>query len=275
MTSDAPLVSVVMPVFNAALSLAVAIESLLEQRYQRWELILVDDGSTDESWLIASAFSDRDHRIQVFRQARNGGVAAARNFALDRCGGEYIAFLDADDQWLPDKLSRQVEFTRQTGSVVTFCSYLRVDERGRALGEVFPPNKVTYASMLTKNHVPMLTAMYNRSSFAEHRFEKVGHEDYVFWTRIIRAAGSALLVQPPEALAVYLVRGTSLSGNKWRAARWHWENLRRDFGLPLGSACMHFIQYAMVSLVSLGKQRLFAIRHQITKAPSSGSTHEL
>jgi teichuronic acid biosynthesis glycosyltransferase TuaG len=248
MPSVGALVSVIMPVFNSAPFLARSIKSVCDQDYNQWELLIIDDCSVDNSLQIAKEFADADPRIKILKTDSNSGVAAARNIGLDHCRGSYVAFLDSDDQWYPNKLSRQVLFSESQRCLISFCAYERVDEQFRRLGVVRPPRLVTYRDMLSANHIPMLTSMYLREPFYNHRFSPVGHEDYVFWTRLIRLAGVAHLVQPAEPLGLYLVRSESVSSQKLRSAWWHWQNLRRDFGLSFFSALNHFFRYIVHTL---------------------------
>lgn len=220
MTSE-PLVSVVMPVYNAARWLKRPVESVLAQTHSSWELLAVDDGSGDESVALLDAYARTDDRIRILHQPQNGGVAAARNAGLDAARGDYIAFLDADDWWHPRKLELQLAAMRASGARVSYAAYQRVAEDGRPLSRVTPPARVTWNDMLGSNFIGHLTGMYARS-LGDARFQRIGHEDYVFWLDRVRRAGHAIRVDHDEPLAYYLVRGGSVSANKLRAARWQW-----------------------------------------------------
>ncbi|WP_081420444.1 glycosyltransferase family 2 protein [Pseudoxanthomonas sp. Root630] len=244
--TDAPLVSVVMPVYNAEATMVRSIESVLGQSHRQVELILVNDGSRDGSATIMDAYAARDARVVVVHQA-NGGVAAARNRGLQEARGTHVAFLDSDDWWDPDKLALQLAHMARTGARVCYTAYQRVAEDGRALTMVVPPARVDYAGMLYSNHIGNLTGIYTRS-LGEVAFQRMGHEDYVFWLDRVRRAGHAERVPDPRPLAYYLVRGGSVSANKLRAAGWQWRIYRQIEGLtlPRSAWCMlHYMAHAL------------------------------
>ncbi|MDE1892782.1 MAG: glycosyltransferase family 2 protein [Pseudomonadota bacterium] len=241
------LVSVVMPVYNAAAWLRRSVESVLRQNHRNLELIAVDDGSSDDSPAMLEAFARTDARVRLQRQALNGGVAAARNAGLAVARGQYIAFLDADDWWHPAKLERQLASLHAHGALVSYGEYWRVAEDGRVLSRVTPPATLRWHDMLASNFIGNLTGMYARR-LGDVPFRKIGHEDYVFWLEQVRRAGLAVRVESDEPLAWYLVRERSLSANKWRAARWQWAIYRdvEKLGLPLSALCM--VRYAWHAL---------------------------
>lgn len=220
------LVSVVMPVYNAAATLRRSIDSVLAQTHARWELVAVDDCSRDGSWEILRGFAAADPRVRPIRLARNGGVAAARNAGLDAAAGRYVAFLDSDDRWHPRKLELQLACLRESGARVSYSAFDRVAEDDRVLSRVVPPASVTHRDMLKSNHIGNLTGMYLREGAADARFLAMGHEDYVFWLELVRRAGRAVRVDAEGPLAWYLVRASSVSSNKLRAAGWQWRIYR-------------------------------------------------
>jgi glycosyltransferase involved in cell wall biosynthesis len=221
----ADLVSIVMPVYNAEATLRRAVDSVLRQTHTRLELVAVDDCSNDGSWATLLAYARTDPRVRPIRLARNGGVAAARNAALDAAAGRYVAFLDSDDGWHPRKLELQLAAMRASGAQVSYTGFQRVTADGRLLSYVEPPPSVTHADMLKSNHIGNLTGLYDRT-LGDARFLRMGHEDYVFWLDRVRRAGRAIRVDYDEPLAWYLVRGGSVSSNKLSAARWQWRIYR-------------------------------------------------
>ncbi|MFA6229082.1 MAG: glycosyltransferase family 2 protein [Rhodanobacter sp.] len=233
------LVSVIMPVYNAAAWLQRAVESVLLQSHRNLELIAIDDGSSDDSLALLDAFARTDARVRVQRQAVNGGVAAARNAGMAVAQGQYMAFLDADDWWHPAKLERQLASLHAHGALISYGEYWRVAEDGRVLSRVTPPAKINWHDMLASNFIGNLTGLYARQ-LGDIPFQKIGHEDYVFWLEQIRRAGGAVRVESDEPLAWYLVRERSLSANKWRAATWQWAVYREveKLGLLHSMFCM-------------------------------------
>ena len=237
------LVSVIMPVYNAAAWLPRAVESVLAQSHRNLELVAVDDGSADDSLAILQAFARSDARVCVQRQVQNGGVAAARNAGLAAARGDYIAFLDADDWWHPAKLERQLASLRASGARISYAAYWRVAEDGRVLSRVDPPARLEHRDMLASNFIGNLTGMYDRK-LGDVSFRRIGHEDYAFWLEQVRRAGSAVRADSDEPLAWYLVRESSLSANKLRAARWQWRIYRESERLGIVRAGWYFAHYA-------------------------------
>lgn len=242
-------VSIIMPLYNALPFFLGSIYSVLNQKYPHWELIIVDDCSTDGSGEQALLFSKSDSRIKYFKNEINSGVALSRNVGLDKATGRFVAFLDSDDQWEADKLERQVFFALNNSAIITYCSYVRVSESGAVLGEVKPNTSISYKDMLYRNQIGNLTAMYDRTVLGELRFKSVGHEDYLFWVEAVRKAGSAELVPSEMPLARYLVRKSSLSGNKFKAAKWQWNNYRNNIGLGFVGSLFYFSCYVVSAVL--------------------------
>ncbi|AIF48406.1 glycosyltransferase family 2 protein [Dyella japonica] len=237
------LVSVVMPAFNAAKYLRGAVGSVLSQTWPSWELIIVDDCSTDDTPHLLDALAAADERIRVIHADQNGGVATARNTAIAAARGSHIAFLDSDDGWHPRKLEWQLEHMEETHARVCYTAYDRVTEDGHLLSRVRPPACVDYAQMLRSNHIGNLTGLYDRS-LGDATFPHVGHEDYVFWLEMVRRAGHATCVPGNQPLAYYCVREGSVSADKWRAACWQWRIYRDIARLSWLSSSQHMCHYA-------------------------------
>jgi len=241
------LVSVIMPVYNAAATLEKSVASVLAQSHRCLELLAVDDGSRDDSPVLLGRLAAGDARVRALHMPVNGGVAAARNLGLAAARGRYVAFLDSDDTWLPHKLSRQLETMREHGARVSYTAYDRVAEDGRLLSRVRPPAEVDYRAMLKSNRIGNLTGVYERA-LGELRFQRVGHEDYVFWLEAVRRAGRAICVDPGEPLARYLVREGSVSSNKLKAAGWQWRIYRDIERLGLGASIGYMAHYVVNAL---------------------------
>ena len=240
-------VSVVMPVYNAATTLAQAMQSVLGQTHRAVELVVVDDGSRDGSSAVIDAFAAADPRVVTVRLAGNSGVAAARNAGIDAATGDCMAFLDSDDWWHPRKLAVQLAWMRASGMPISYTAYQRVDEAGAELSVVQPPATVSYRDMLRSNRIGNLTGMYDRR-VGDGRFQRVGHEDYAFWLAMVRRAGVAGCAPDPEPLAYYRVRRGSLSADKLRAARWQWHIYREVESLGWADACRCFVHYGVNAL---------------------------
>lgn len=240
-------VSVVMPAYNAAATLRASMDSVLAQTHADVELLVIDDCSKDATWALIQDAAARETRVVPIKLPQNGGVAAARNAGIEAATGTHIAFLDSDDRWLPDKLALQLAHMRQTGAQISYTAYRRFDESGRALSIVRPPAQVGYADMLKSNRIGNLTGLYD-CAIGDARFERIGHEDYVFWLQLVRRAGIAHRVPTPEPLAEYLVRSGSLSADKRKAAQWQWNIYRNVEGLGPIRAAWYFVHYAAIAV---------------------------
>ncbi|MDI9330766.1 MAG: glycosyltransferase family 2 protein [Alphaproteobacteria bacterium] len=244
-----PLISIVMPAHHAHATLSAAIESVRAQTHPHWELWVVDDASADGTRELIRSWMRRDPRIRGVFRPRNGGPAAARNDGLARARGEYIAFLDADDLWHPDKLQSQWQAMAQGQWAISYCASERFEDRPPYRTQLACPTKrIGLPDLLARNSIVLSGAMVRRSILGQLRFPAVRHEDYVYWYQALRQVGQAHLVPSGEPLVRYRLGAQSVSGNKLRAAWWHWRNLRHDFGLPLAQASWCFARYAWQSL---------------------------
>lgn len=237
-----PAVSIVTPVWNAAATLRAAVASVQAQSFPDWEMLLVDDGSTDGSLALAEGLAAADRRIRLLVQERNTGAAAARNRAIRAARGRFIAFLDADDLWRPEKLARQVPVLC-AGHPLVFAAYRRIDADGRPLGTVRPPVRISRAGLLKGNVIGCLTAIYDRAALGRVEMPALARrQDYGLWLELLRRTPYAHGL--PEVLADYRVRPGSLSADKLAAARATWALYREVEGLPRLRAAWYFAHYA-------------------------------
>lgn len=218
--------SVIMPVFNAMKTLNESVASVLAQTFTEFELIIVDDCSEDSSRELIKRFMELDERVHAIFLDSNVGVARARNTAIEYSSGNYIAFLDADDIWLRDKLLKQYE-AFLGGADVVYSDFVRFYEDGREK-IVCSPESVDFKKMLSGNCIGNLTAAYSARSLGKVYQESVGHEDYLMWLQIFRRGVVAKRV--PEILARYRVLNSSLSANKFRAVFWTFRIYREKMG---------------------------------------------
>jgi teichuronic acid biosynthesis glycosyltransferase TuaG len=238
-----PAVSVVTPVWNAAATLPATVASVRAQSLGDWEMILVDDGSTDGSLALARALAAADGRIRVLAQPANLGPAAARNRGIRAATGRYIAFLDADDLWRPEKLVTQLGFMRAGGHGLSFSAYRRIAADGTPLGTVRVPARISRDELLKGNVIGCLTAVYDTAVFGKVEMPPLPRrQDYGLWLELLRRVPYAHALQ--QVLADYRVRAGSLSADKLGAARATWR-LYRDFErLPPLRAAYYFAHYA-------------------------------
>ena len=238
-----PRVSVITPVWNAAPTLGEAVTSVRAQNVEDWEMLLIDDGSTDGSRAVAEALAAAEPRIRVLGWKENRGPAAARNAGIRAAQGRYIAFLDADDRWRPEKLARQLAVMEGEGEALVFSSYQRIDVAGRPLGQVAAWPRVTYRDALFGNPIGCLTAIYDTERIGPVEMPDVRRrQDYGLWLAILKRIPSALGL--PEVLADYRVRPGSLSANKFVGARATWAVYRDLEGMSLARAGYCFLRYA-------------------------------
>lgn len=238
------LVSVVMPAYNAAAFIAEALASVQRQSFPQWELLVVDDGSTDRTPDIVRAHARHEPRIRLLRNARGKGVSGARNTGIEQARGEFIAFLDADDIWEPEKLAAQIAVMRRTGCALSATSYRMVNEHGLVLRTVRVPSRLTYRTLLKGNRIGCLTAVYSQRLLGKvYMPADFEHEDYVTWLGIVQSSGPAVGLN--TALARYRKRGDSLSAPKLQAATWQWNIYRRGLGLPWAVSAYLFLNYAV------------------------------
>ncbi|WP_434938665.1 glycosyltransferase family 2 protein [Shewanella sp. HL-SH8] len=223
------LVSIVMPSYNAEKTIAVSINSVISQSYSDWELLVVDDCSTDNTISIVQSFCDKRIKLFVLRE-NSGSPVIPRNFAIDKASGEYIAFLDSDDIWFADKLSFQLSAMKSSGYLISHSSYNRVDENGVFLNVVSANFNVTYNKLLHGNCIGNLTGIYNCYILGKFYQKKIGHEDYLMWLNIISNNDSLAISTP---LASYRVLNNSVSSNKFRAMYWHFNILKREMGINI------------------------------------------
>lgn len=235
-----------MPAFNAEKYIDSAISSVSVQSYPSWELLVVDDASQDRTLELASNWASQDERIHVFRQAENGGVTKARNTALENASGKYIAFLDSDDLWEPEKLEKQVNFMERQACLLCYSAYRRIDENGARLGDVFPPKSVDYEKMLQSNFIGNLTGIYNSEVLGKEFLTDFRHEDYVAWLELVKRAGEARGI--PEILASYRVYSGSTSSNKIRTILWQWRIYRSSQAIGLLKSSWLMLCYAVNAL---------------------------
>ncbi len=243
-----PRVSVITPAYRAEPYLEEAVRSVMAQTVADWELIIVDDGSPDGTGALAEQFAREDDRIRVIhRPVASGRPAVPRNVALENARGRYIAFLDADDVWYPQKLEKQLAAFDGTDAAIVFAYYDRIDQHGNLLSVVSSPRMVDYSTMLHTCSIGFLTSMIDLYKTGPVRFDENTpwgmKEDYVLWLELLRRGCKAICV--PEKLGAYRVVSGSVSRNKWKAARAQWFVYRQKEGLSLWAALYHWVQYAI------------------------------
>jgi len=250
---DKDLVSVIMPAHNSEESISIAIESVLAQSYPNWELIVVDDVSSDQTRSIVETFAKRDARVSLVALKEHHGPALARNVGIERAVGRYIAFLDSDDAWLPCKLDEQLTFMRENSLCFTFTSYFMMDENGLVIGEYLIKEEVSFEDLLNVNYVGCSTAVYDAVKLGKRYMKPVRHEDYVLWLQILKEIGFTKGLTKP--LVVYRVGSKGISSSKWKSASWRWHVYRSELQMGTFDSLRYFVVYVWNGLVKFGKFR--------------------
>ena len=245
------LVSIIVPVYNAAPYIAKTIEMVRQQTYDNWELILVNDDSKDNSLQEISKTMEKYEdcrekgKIKVINKPCNEGAAKARNTGLSVAKGRYIAFLDADDLWLPDKLSKELAFMEERQAGFVFSAYEFGDEQARPTGRiVHVPDKLTYRKALSRTVIFTTTVLLDRTIIPDRLMQmpEVASEDTATWWQILREGYVAYGLD--EVLAVYRRPARSLSSNKLTAIKRIWYLYRRQEGLSLPESIFYFVFWA-------------------------------
>ncbi|MDQ2070902.1 glycosyltransferase family 2 protein [Natronospira bacteriovora] len=241
-----PTVSIVTPARDTAPWLAEAIASVRAQSFQEWEHLIVNDGSVDDTAAVIDRAAGEDGRIRPIHLDSPVRPALARNRALENARGRYIAFLDSDDLWLPDKLERQVAFMRDTEAAFSYTAYYIRREADGSQRMIRPRPRASYRSLLKANIIATSTAMYDREA-PETELDKLRlpliqqRQDLGFWLRLLRHLDTAHCLEEP--LTVIRKRAGSLSDNKLRSILWTWRLYRDHERLSLIPRCWYFGNY--------------------------------
>lgn len=243
-------VSIVTPSWNSEKYIVQTIESVRSQTYKNWEMIIVDDCSTDHTVEIATDYSKRDSRIKVYRQNVNGGAAKARNRSLREATGRYIAYLDADDIWKPHKLEKQIKFMRKHNCGFSCTSYEVIDDEGNRLNkEVHMLPSVDYIGFLTNNLLQTVGIMIDTTIVRKEYLVMPDirrRQDAATWLQILKAGHKCYGID--EVLAEYRRADNSLSSNKVKAVKGVWSLYRNIEKLSLPFSCYCFVRYAILAV---------------------------
>lgn len=219
------LVSIIMPSYNTSQYIAETIQSVIDQSYQNWELIIVDDCSTDNTDYVVSKINDQ--RITFLKNKKNSGAAVSRNRALREAKGKWIAFLDSDDLWKPDKLEKQIQFMKKNNYQFSYTNYEEIDSNGMKKNVVVSgPKIVTKKGMFNYCWLGCLTVMYNREAIGLIQIEDIKkNNDYAMWLQVCKKANCYLL---DEVLAEYRRgREGSISTHSYKELiKWHYKLFR-------------------------------------------------
>lgn len=227
---DCGMVSVITPTYNCARFIAETIRSVQSQSYSNWEMIIVDDCSTDNTKDIVAQYQKEDSRIQYHCLPHNSGAAEARNEALRRAKGKWIAFLDSDDLWTPDKLEKQINFMVRNDCHFSYTQYEEIDEEDSSLGvKVSGPRCINKIEMFSYCWPGCLTVMYDREVVGLIQIPNIKkNNDYAIWLKVIKKTDCQLL---KDNLAKYRKRNGSISSGSYSSLiKWHYRLFREVEG---------------------------------------------
>ena len=243
-----PVVSIVTPVYNVEKFIEETMDSVRAQTFQDWELLLVEDGSKDHTAEVIMAYLEKtgEHRIRLISMEQNGGAARARNMGVKEARGRYLAYLDADDLWEPEKLERQLALMQKKGAAFSFTGYEFADENGNGLGKIVKvPETIDYKEALKNTTIFTSTVMFDLQQLTKEELEmpQIKSEDTALWWRVLRSGHLAYGLN--ENLVKYRRAGKSLSSNKLEALRRIWNLYRKAEGMSIPSSAWHFCFWAI------------------------------
>ena len=237
-------VSVIIPVFNASKFIKQTINSVLNQTYKNWEILAIDDCSTDNSFEILKHYSSKEKRIKVLQNNKNLGAFAARNLGIKMSSGEYIAFLDADDLWIEDKLEIQINFMKERKCNFTYTGFTRFHERLTVKEKnIKVPERVNYNFLMTNTVIATSTVLINIKNVGFFQMEDVYYDDYILWLTLLKREKFAYGINKP--LMRYRILDNSLSRNKFKSAKKVYEILHQNLNLNFIQAKYKFILWAI------------------------------
>ncbi len=257
-----PLVSIITPTFNSEEFLSQTIDSILNQSYKAWELIIVDDYSTDNTIQLIDTYQKKHSNISLIQNTTNQGAGVSRNKGIIAAKGDFIAFLDADDLWKPNKLEVQINLMIKNNLDVCFSSYDLIDEDGNNLFKrVKALPELTYNKLLRSNYVGNLTGVYNCKTLGKIPSTKLRkRQDWILWLEAIKKSNKpATGIQEP--LAFYRVRKDSMSSNKFNLIWHNFQVYRKGLGFSLIKSIIYFIIFIF--------EHFFVKSRQVINLPKS------
>ena len=242
------LVSIITPAYNAEKYIKDTIESVIAQTYVNWELIIVDDASKDNTVNIIKIYQKKDRRIKLIPLNENQGVANARNTAIENAQGQYIAFLDADDFWEKEKLSKQIKFMQNNKIAFSYHAYRLFDLSNQKQKTILVPEKLNYKELLKGNTTgSCLTICIDRNVVKNIYFPQKKHEDYICWLNILKQYDIEAYGFN-EVLGTYRIGKKSISSNKLRSAYWNWKVYRDSQKLSIIQSLYYMYFYMLNGL---------------------------
>lgn len=245
------LVSIIMPTYNCGAFIGETIESIQAQTYDKWELIIADDCSTDDTESVIKKYAENDSRILYKKLKQNSGAAVARTAAMKIANGQYMAFLDSDDLWAEKKLEKQISFMKKSGHAFTCTAYEQIDENGNRLNKIISPvEKCNYNRLLLDCPVGNSTVMYDVSAMGKFRVPNIRkRNDDALWLRMLKT--EEYIWGMDEVLMKYRIRSGSISANKLKVIKYHWILYRKIEKLGIFRSAFHIFYWCLIKLLKI------------------------
>ena len=242
---DIGLISIIMAAYNAEKTIELAIGSVLSQSYRNWELIVINDCSTDKTASLVESIADP--RVRLIHNEVNSGVSFTRHRGVEEAKGEWIAILDSDDAWAPEKLEKQVQRQIEKNADLLFTASSFMNADGEPIDWVLhAPEEIGYRTLLKQNLISNSSVLVRKALYQAHELQGDDmHEDFACWLRILKSGIKAYGVDEP--LLIYRLSSTSKSGNKLKAAKMNWKTYRK-VGLNVFEAGYYMVWYTINGL---------------------------
>lgn len=246
-----PVVSIVIPMYNTKSLLKSTLDSVFRQTYTDWEMILIDDCSTDGTYEYAKQIADTDERIRVFRLKKNSGPGIAARAGLKKAAGGIAAFLDSDDLWKEDKLERQLEFMKRNNYHITCTDYEQIDQQGQPLGRVIKAKKrADYRQVLLTCPIGSSSVMASMELLSRVNIPGIRKcNDYMLWLRILRVYPYIYGMQ--ESLMKYRIWPQSISYNKLKKIKYFWISWRKYEQLSLLQSLLLLTLWTAIKILKI------------------------
>lgn len=244
--------------FNSEAYISETINSVINQTYTNWELLLIDDGSNDKTIEIANQFIAQNPNIKLLKNNTNLGAAISRNKGIEQSKGKYIAFLDADDLWKPNKLQIQIGFMEAQNCDVCFSSYEQIDETGKPLNKLIKAlPELTYQKYLKSNYIGNLTGIYNAKVLGKIKAPNLRkRQDWLLWLAAVKTSGKpAKGIE--ESLAYYRVRKDAMSSNKINLLKYNYWVYRKGLGFSTLKSVYYMLIFLNEHFLVKSKQVVF------------------
>lgn len=237
------LVSIITPTYNSEKFITETIQSVQNQNYKNWEMLIVDDCSSDKTVAIIQQFMEDDHRIHLIRLNKNSGASKARNKAISEVKGDFMTFLDADDIWFPDFIENSIATIQETGIPFVFSSYRRSNEKLEFVySDFIVPQKVTYTDILKTNSISCLTAFIDVKKLGVKLMPDIRkRQDMGLWLKYLKEIPFAYGIQEPKA--IYRIRENSLSRDKKKLLKYQWQFYRDVEKLSFFESVYYMVQW--------------------------------